>query len=798
MPLNFINNTNILKFVALALLIAVFPSGAHALSLSLEKNWSGGPFVALTDLNADGTKEIVATSTNSLVYAWKGDGLALPGWPVTTQDIVTTYPAIGDINGDGNMEVVFNDMTNLYAYDLGGNLLWQNNECFTITGGILPASPIIVELNGSNVTIVNCELIMVSSYLHVLSGNNEMLPNWPKNTTDSLLTPLALDYNSDNKTDLIVSVGNDLGMPLVVQAFNPDGTENWTVSHESMIGQMPWTSPVAADVDGDSEKEIILTSVPMGSITSKVFIIKENGIISNSWDVPMTEYPSPTLVKDLDGDGKQEIIIYWNNTVYVWKGDGTKLWSTPIGQHTYLPNPPLPASIKINNKTMILVPAGKNLFALSSTGDILLNMSFEDFFGYTEYLIYSPVVGDINKDGKDEIIFSIGDSSGNFTTYVYSPLLSIREINLYDPKNITYNSMNIPLNYSVSDDILGIDAVWYSLDSNITSPSHMLSLYTTFNASFEGHHELVLYTNDTAGNINSSRISFTVTLPCTDNDNDAYCIAMDCNDNDSAIHPGAVDVCGNGIDEDCSGSDAACPPAPSGGGGGSSIMLPSITPWRRVSSTYVMDIEKKGIAVYQLSTAIGNLANPDINITSLKNLPDNIIKFPEEVYQYIRIEQSSPRKLENITIRFFVDKSWISNEGIDSDSIVLKRFDYIWSDLPTKMIKNITDNLYFESVSPGFSYFAIAGQKIQQPALLYCGDGSCNANETCSSCSQDCGICPVQNNTQNNTTNTTGNAATGYAVSSPLPIYIVVIVIIIFFLLITAYIIIKRRNRIFI
>jgi len=56
--------------------------------------------------------------------------------------------------------------------------------------------------------------------------------------------------------------------------------------------------------------------------------------------------------------------------------------------------------------------------------------------------------------------------------------------------------------------------------------------------------------------------------PCTDGDQDGYGIfpspecgspLIDCDDCDASVKPGADEICGNGIDEDCNGSDLPCP-----------------------------------------------------------------------------------------------------------------------------------------------------------------------------------------------------------------------------------------------
>jgi hypothetical protein len=47
--------------------------------------------------------------------------------------------------------------------------------------------------------------------------------------------------------------------------------------------------------------------------------------------------------------------------------------------------------------------------------------------------------------------------------------------------------------------------------------------------------------------------------PCTDMDGDGFCSDVDCNDRDAAVRPGAPEVCGNWLDDDCDGqADEGC------------------------------------------------------------------------------------------------------------------------------------------------------------------------------------------------------------------------------------------------
>ncbi len=80
----------------------------------------------------------------------------------------------------------------------------------------------------------------------------------------------------------------------------------------------------------------------------------------------------------------------------------------------------------------------------------------------------------------------------------------------------------------------------------------------TLLASKEGAYAVLVRASDTNGALSDSmvvNIFVTQTITEVDDDGDGFPDGMDCDDSDATIFPGAEDICGDGIDQNCSGED---------------------------------------------------------------------------------------------------------------------------------------------------------------------------------------------------------------------------------------------------
>lgn len=104
---------------------------------------------AIADLNGDGRLDVVVGTGNmplpggQRVYAFDRNGNALAGWPVTVGGKVMASPAIGDLDGDGALDVVtVADDGRIYAHNRTGGLLPGWPQCAANDRNACPGVPL--------------------------------------------------------------------------------------------------------------------------------------------------------------------------------------------------------------------------------------------------------------------------------------------------------------------------------------------------------------------------------------------------------------------------------------------------------------------------------------------------------------------------------------------------------------------------------------------------------------------------------------------------------------------------------
>tara|TARA_B100001971_G_C18221524_1_gene557519 strand:- start:1248 stop:1877 length:630 start_codon:yes stop_codon:yes gene_type:complete len=131
----------------------------------------------------------------------------------------------------------------------------------------------------------------------------------------------------------------------------------------------------------------------------------------------------------------------------------------------------------------------------------------------------------------------------------------------------------------------------------------------------------------------------------------------------------------------------------------------------------VMKISKESISVSELRITVKNeVQKAEVKVSSLGDMkPETVKKDVEDTaFQYLEISKKNleDENIGNVEVEFKVEKTWIVDNNISEDSIVLNRYNGKWGELDTEKTNTIGTHVTYEAVTPGFSYFAITGEKI--------------------------------------------------------------------------------------
>jgi hypothetical protein len=394
------------------------------------------------NMDSDPEMEIVFNATYN-IYAFNLDGSNVPGWPKTTSYPLEGAPSFGDIDGDGQGEIVatgrgLTSGGQIYAYMKNGTTVTG----FPINHGYSTRTPVLADLdnNGTMEIIVNER---VSRMVYVYKGNATVFPGWPRPINHVPASSAAVgDITGDGVPEIIAESYSSLFA--------------WHANGDSLPGfpfTMPngdvnsYSSPVLADLDGDNIREIVFGTHVLGG-GGYVYVIKNNGTILSGWpkSTPYWIY-SPPSVGFIDGDNMLDIAIGDGGgtisgspvfTLYAWNKNGVALTGFPVTGLWSIDNQPVIADIDNDNMSEIIIDDNTTQSGMGKY--LAYNHDGTPVSGWPIYttgttFFHTPCVLDINNNGILDLVGAAGE--GTYPNDYTNLYLWNTGMNLNIPK--TYN-----------------------------------------------------------------------------------------------------------------------------------------------------------------------------------------------------------------------------------------------------------------------------------------------------------------------------------------------------------------------
>lgn len=355
-----------------------------------------------------------------------------PGFPVTTLERGGTYHAgpavnvvVGDLDPDASLELCASALAAgpLYCWQHTGALMpgWGPDQ--PVAGAAYPAVARVHPLPGPTVVAGH-----FGDRIAAHDRRGRLLPGWPVLASNYVSTPPTVARVNPRRS--LVVLGEE---DWFVHAYRADGTppRGWPADHG--LGGQERHTPAAADVDGVPGAELF-TASGWSSPGVYLFGVRADGTLLDGYPVlfqgTVDTFPA---VGDVDGDGALEVVVVGTGAgsppgaavIVVDAATGRVEGTRPLsGSASYGSAPALAdldGTCDPSDGLDIVVQTEPTLEVVRWDGSSFSNRpGWPRTWGGGQWLGSSaPVVGDVDGDGRADIVITGQVAGQGVDGYVY-------------------------------------------------------------------------------------------------------------------------------------------------------------------------------------------------------------------------------------------------------------------------------------------------------------------------------------------------------------------------------------------